>query len=307
MHNKSHKTLIYSHLDCLQHETGYSHPESPKRLQAILDNIAHYEKAPLGNEQQVLLAHTPELLEQINAIAPREGLAQIDADTLLSAGSLQAALRATGAACKGIDQLMVGTSQHVFCATRPPGHHATSNQSMGFCLFNHIVIAALYAQQKYELERIAIVDFDVHHGNGTQDIVKNKKGFLYISTHQSPFYPGTGSEAENIPGNILNIPLTAGTGHSAYQKIFSEQVIPALMDFKPELLLVSAGFDAHHKDPLASVELSDLTYQWLGQQLAVIAEEYCQSRILSVLEGGYNLDALSSSIQSYLDGIHSGI
>ena len=178
---------------------------------------------------------------------------------------------------------------------------------MGFCLFNHIAIAALYAQQEYDLARIAIVDFDVHHGNGTQDIVKDKKGLFYISTHQSPFYPGTGSEAENIPGNILNIPLASGTGHSAYQLIFSEQVIPALRDFKPQLLLVSAGFDAHHKDPLASFDFSELTYQWLGQRLAAIAEEYCQSRMLSVLEGGYNLEALSTSIQAYLNGIQTNL
>ncbi len=303
MNEQRNKTLIYSHLDCLQHEPGYGHPESPKRLQTILDNIDDFEEAPLGSEQQILLAHTSELLEQIKAIAPSEGLAQIDADTLMSAGSLQAALRGTGAACKAIDQLMAGNIQHVFCATRPPGHHATSNQAMGFCLFNHIAIAALYAQQEFNVARIAILDFDVHHGNGTQDIVKDKQGLFYISTHQSPFYPGTGSEAENIPGNILNIPLGAGTGHSAYQQIFTEQLMPALRNFDPQLLLVSAGFDAHHKDPLASFEFSELTYQWIGEQLSAIAEECCQSRILSVLEGGYNLEALSTSLQAYLSGI----
>ncbi|MDG2089540.1 MAG: histone deacetylase family protein [Gammaproteobacteria bacterium] len=306
-------TVIYSHLECLKHEPGFEHPESPNRLKAILDTLPdktehfhyHYEEAPLGTEQQVLLAHTPELLERIKAIAPNDGLAQIDADTLMSPGSLIAALRSTGAACNAIDEIMAGYIQHAFCATRPPGHHATTDQAMGFCLFNYIAIAALYAQQTYGLERIAIVDFDVHHGNGTQDIVKDKEGLFYISTHQSPFYPGTGSEAENSPHNILNIPLHAGTGHSAYKKIFTEKVIPALQDFKPQLLLVSAGFDAHHKDPLAAIEFSELTYQWLGEQLGDFAEEYCQSRILSVLEGGYNLDALSSSFQAYLAGIHT--
>ncbi len=230
------KTLIFSHLDCLQHDPGYGHPESPKRLQAILDNIAHFEQAPLGSVQQVLLAHNSAMLDHIKASAPSDGLAQIDADTLMSAGSLQAAFRGTGAACKGIDLLLTQDSQHILCATRPPGNHATSNQAIGFCLFNHIAIAALYAQQKYKVARIAIVDFDVHHGNGTQDIVKNKKGLFYISTHQSLFYPGTGNEDENIPGNILNIPLSSGTVTSAYQNIFSEKVIPALVDFKPELL-----------------------------------------------------------------------
>jgi acetoin utilization deacetylase AcuC-like enzyme len=297
------KTVVYSHLDCLQHDPGYGHPESPKRLKVILDNVDDYKQAPLGDEKQVLLAHTSDLLERIKALSPSEGLAQIDADTHMSPLSLQAALRGTGAACEAIDELIAGNIQHAFCATRPPGHHATANQAMGFCLFNHIAIAALYAQHLYDVERIAIVDFDVHHGNGTQDIVNGKKGLFYISTHQSPFYPGAGSEADNIPGNIFNIPLSSGTGHSAYQQLFSEQVIPALKDFNPQLLLVSAGFDAHHDDPLASLEFSELTYQWLGEQLGAIAEEYCQCRILSVLEGGYNLDALSGSVLAYLNGI----
>jgi len=299
------KTVIYSHLDCLQHDPGYGHPESPKRLQSILDNIEHYEEAPLGTEQQILLAHKPELLEQIKTTAPSEGLTHFDADTLMSPDTLNAALRGTGGACKAIDELIAGNIQHAFCASRPPGHHATADLAMGFCFFNHIAIAALYAQQEHDIERIAIVDFDVHHGNGTQDIVQGKEGLFYISTHQSPLYPGSGSEAENIPGNILNIPLISGTGNSAYQKIFSASVVPALKNFKPQLLLVSAGFDAHHDDPLASLDLSTLTFQWLGEQLSTIAENYCQSRILSVLEGGYSLDALSNSVKAYLNGVHT--
>jgi len=301
------KTVIYSHPDCLQHEPGYGHPESPKRLLAIMESIAHFEEAPLGTEQQVLLAHSPELLTHIKAAAPNEGLVQIDADTLMSPGSLQAAFKSTGAACKAIDELIAGHIQHAFCATRPPGHHATRNQAMGFCLFNHVAIAALYARQHYGIERIAIVDFDVHHGNGTQDIVQGEKGLFYISTHQSPFYPGTGSEAENIPDNILNIPLAAGTGHSLYQQLFTEVVIPALENFKPQLLLVSAGFDAHHEDPLASLNFSELSYQWLGEQLSAIVNTFCQSKILSVLEGGYNLDALSKSVKAYLEGINTNL
>lgn len=298
------KTVIYSHPDCLRHEPGYGHAESPKRLQAILDKIDHYEEAPLGTEQQVLLAHTSELFERIKALAPIDGFAQIDADTLMSAGSLNAALRVTGAACMGIDELMAGNFQHAFCATRPPGHHATSDQAMGFCLFNHIAIAALYAQKTYGLERIAIVDFDVHHGNGTQNIVKGKEGILYISSHQSPLYPGSGNEDENIAGNILNIPLDAGTGHSAYLQIFTDRVLPALQAFNPQLLLVSAGFDAHHEDPLASLEFSEMTFQWLAEQLSAIAKEHCESRMLSILEGGYNISALTNSIQAYLKGIN---
>ncbi len=299
------KTVIYSHLDCLQHDPGYGHPESTKRLQLILDNIDEFEEAPLGTEQQVLLAHTPELLARIKAIAPREGLAHIDADTLMSPTSIQAAFRGTGASCKAIDKLIVDNTQHVFCATRPPGHHSTANRAMGFCLFNHIAIAALYAQNKYDVERIAIMDFDVHHGNGTQDIVKGKEGLFYISTHQSPLYPGTGSVTENLPSNILNVPLDSGTDHNAYLKIFNDKVLPALKDFKPQLLLISAGFDAHHEDPLASLDLTNLTYQWLGEQLAAVAKEYCESRVLSVLEGGYNIEALNTSTHAYLNGLEA--
>ncbi len=301
------ETLVYSHPDCLQHEPGYGHPESPRRLQAILENIDHYETAPLGTEEQVLLAHHPDFLEQIRQIAPAEGLVQIDADTLMSASSLSAALRGTGAACQGIDDLLTDKARHVFSACRPPGHHATASQAMGFCLFNHIAIAALYAQNKYGINRIAIMDFDVHHGNGTQDIVLNKPGLFYISTHQSPFYPGTGSKADNIPDNILNIPLPAGTGHSTYQDIFKEQVLSSLEAYKPELLLVSAGFDAHHEDPLAAFDLTDTTYQWIGEQLGFIARQHCRSRLLSVLEGGYNIAVLPASVKAYLHGIEKSL
>ena len=294
------RTVIYSHPDCLLHDPGYGHPESPARLQSILNSLGTYREAPRATEAQILLAHTPGLLERLNNNSPRQGIAQLDADTLMSPATLDAAFRASGAACKGIDELMTGSVQRIFCATRPPGHHATANQAMGFCFFNHVAIAALYAQQHYKLERIAIVDFDVHHGNGTQDIVSGREGPFYISTHQSPLYPGSGSEAENIKGNILNIPLRAGTGHAEYQQIFSARVVPALSMFKPQLLLVSAGFDAHQADPLAGLHLTTLTYQWLGEVLGSLADKYADGKMLSVLEGGYDLAALHESVLSFI-------
>ncbi len=301
------ESLILSHPQCLAHEPGHGHPESPARLQALLEKLKHIEEAPRASDDQILLAHDAALLAFIRNAAPETGLAQIDADTVMSPASLDAALCGSGAACLGIDRLMQKQCRHVFCATRPPGHHATRSQSMGFCLFNHIAIAAIYARQRYGLQRIAIVDFDVHHGNGTQDIVTGTPGLFYLSTHQSPCYPGTGHISENSPGNILNVPLQAGTDHQSYLKIFAEQIVPALNTFKPELLLVSAGFDAHRSDPLASLALNEITYHWLGEQLGNIARQHCHSRMLSTLEGGYNTRALADSVQAYLEGLEKTI
>tara|TARA_R110000824_G_scaffold318073_2_gene505310 strand:- start:50264 stop:51175 length:912 start_codon:yes stop_codon:yes gene_type:complete len=294
------KTVIYSHPDCLLHDPGAGHPESPARLQVILDLVDEYREAPKATDTQILLAHSPALLEHLKKSSPQQGIAQLDADTLMSQATLDAAYRASGAACKAVDELMADSIQRAFCATRPPGHHATATRAMGFCFFNHIAIAALYAQQTYKLERIAIVDFDVHHGNGTQDIVKGKNGLLYISTHQSPFYPGSGSTTENINGNILNIPLAPGTGDKEYQQIFSATAIPALQSFRPQLLLVSAGFDAHHADPLAGLNLTTSSYQWLGEKLGKLADEYADGKMLSILEGGYDIAALRESYTGFI-------
>ena len=264
--------------------------------------MLEFSEAPLGTDALILLAHDEFHLEKIRQTAPAEAEASLDADTHMSPGSLNAALRAVGAACQGVDSLMNASAETIFCATRPPGHHATAHQAMGFCLFNHIAIAALYARQKYNLSRIAIVDFDVHHGNGTQDIVRGQDGIFYISTHQSPLYPGSGEISENRNNNILNIPLHGGTGHNTYVAIFEEQVIPVLEAWQPELVLVSAGFDAHQADPLAGLALTDETYQWLGVELKTIANNHCGGKLLSVLEGGYNLDVLPGSVIAYLQG-----
>jgi len=301
---------IITHSDCLEHEPGSGHPENPQRLRGVLSALNTAEinsdldfyEAPLGSDAQILLAHEEYHLERIRKTAPVEGEASLDADTHMSPGSLNAALRAVGAACQGVDKLMNGEAETVFCATRPPGHHATPNQAMGFCLFNHVAIAALYAQQKYTPERIAIVDFDVHHGNGTQDIMRGRDGIFYISTHQNPLYPGTGQVSENLNNNILNVPLHGGTGHKTYKAVFEEQVLTALDAWQPQLVLVSAGFDAHRDDPLAGLALTDETYYWLGETLKTIANNYCGGKLLSVLEGGYNLEVLPGSVISYLAG-----
>jgi acetoin utilization deacetylase AcuC-like enzyme len=301
---------LYQHDDCLLHEPGPQHPECPDRLRAIRASLQssrtshafRFVEAPLGTDAQVLLAHTETYLARVKAQSPQHGTAALDPDTVLSPGSLQAALRGAGAACAGVDALMQDECRHAFILTRPPGHHATPEHAMGFCVFNHIAIAALYAQQRYGLERIAIVDFDVHHGNGTQDIVRGRKGLHFISTHQSPLYPGTGHADENVAGNISNFPLPSGLDGKDYQAIFSAAVLPLLQAARPQLLLVSAGFDAHVRDPLASLALTDETYFWLGQQLRAVANEHAQGRLLSVLEGGYNLEVLGGSVTAWLSG-----
>ena len=302
---------IYTHADCLAHDPGTGHPENPMRLQGILralddsplKSVITFAEAPLGTDAQVLLAHSPALLKQVKDAAPDSGTVSLDPDTHMSPGSLAAALRAVGATCQGVDDLMAGNGGPVFCATRPPGHHATPDHAMGFCLFNQVAIAAIHGREHHALDRVAIVDFDVHHGNGSQDIALGRDGIFYISTHQSPLYPGTGSTAENRDNNVLNVPLHGGTGHRTYLAAFTEQVLPALEAWQPQLLLVSAGFDAHQGDPLAGMALTDETYRWLGEQLKGVADRYCEGRLLSSLEGGYNLDVLPGSVLAYLEGI----
>jgi acetoin utilization deacetylase AcuC-like enzyme len=304
---------IYQHIDCHQHNPGQTHPENAGRLLAIDSALRNssvapqlmFMDAPAGTAEQILLVHTASHLARVKATSPSEGLRALDADTVMSPGTLNAALRAVGAACQGVDDLMTAAATQVFCLTRPPGHHATPDTAMGFCLFNQISIAAAHAMAQYQLERVAVVDFDVHHGNGTQDAVTGKNGLLYLSTHQSPLYPGTGTEAENVAGNICNIPLAAGTADAHYREIFTAVALPELRAFKPQLLLVSAGFDAHQQDPLAGLALTETTYRWLGSQLANIAHEFCDGKILSVLEGGYNHAVLGNSVAAYLEGLAS--
>lgn len=302
---------IYTHADCLAHDTGPGHPEQIDRLRVILDalkassfaNQLSFIEAPLAHEADLLLAHDAGYIRAIRAAAPATGFISLDADTIMSPGSLNAALRAAGAGCAAVDAVMAGQYKTAFCAVRPPGHHATRYQAMGFCIFNNIAVTAFHALQKHTLKRVAIVDFDVHHGNGTQDIIAPDTRVLYISTHQSPLFPGTGRISENQTGHILNLPLPQGTDGAAYREIFTEAVMPALEQFAPELLLVSAGFDAHMNDPLAGLRLVEDDYLWIGEQLSAVAEKHCRGKIISFLEGGYNLDFLARSTVAYIGAI----
>ncbi|WAK00801.1 histone deacetylase family protein [Methylobacter sp. YRD-M1] len=297
------KTLYYSHADFLLHDTGIGHPESADRLRSIdkvLDapEFSDLIKAspPLGTKQQIRLIHTQAHIDTVFNAVPQHGLHYLDSDTVLSPGSGKAALRAVGAVCDAVDKILAGEADNAFCAVRPPGHHAEAERAMGFCLFNNIAIAAEYARTHYQLKRIAIVDFDVHHGNGTQAAFYEQPAVLYASSHEIPHYPGTGYPNETGVGNIINVPLAAGESGSEFRQKYNKIILPALRTFNPELLLVSAGFDAHKDDPLASIRLVEDDYQWITQELMGITGIYCGGRMISILEGGYNLKALAASV-----------
>lgn len=307
------KTLYYEHPDFLEHNTGIGHPESPDRVRRISAALAEPEFAklvrvspPLGTDEQVLLIHTPKHLAAIRDNIPAQGLRHLDGDTLLSPGSERAALRAVGAGCDAVDQIFSGKAKNAFCAVRPPGHHAEPDRAMGFCLFNNIAIAAEYARKHYHLQRIAIVDFDVHHGNGTQVAFYKQPQVLYASSHEIPHYPGTGYPNETGVGNIINVPLKAGDDGTVVRKKYSDIILPAVNHFKPELLLVSAGFDAHEKDPLAAIKLVAEDYAWLTKELMAIADQHCQGRLVSMLEGGYHLKSLADSVSAHVKALLAG-
>jgi acetoin utilization deacetylase AcuC-like enzyme len=297
------RTLYYSHTDFLLHETGVGHPECPARLESINSALDAPEFSnlirvapPLGTEQQIRLIHSQLHIDAIRKAVPEQGVYFLDQDTALSPGSERAAFRAVGAVCDAVDKLLTGKADNAFCAVRPPGHHAEPNEAMGFCLFNNVAIAAEYARRHYQLKRIAIVDFDVHHGNGTQAAFYNQPNVLYASSHEMPNYPGTGYPSQTGAGNIINVPLAAGDAGTAFRQKYKRSILPALKAFKPDLLLVSAGFDAHKNDPLASIMLVEDDFQWLTEALMKIADSCCEGRIVSVLEGGYNLKALAASV-----------
>ena len=303
-------TLYYSHPDFLNHDTGADHPESPERLKSIeqalkmpLFNALTRITAPLHEKvkQHVRLIHQQQMIDRIlkQKIAAHD-YDPIDPDTILSAGSARAALLAVSAVCDAVDKICAKQAQNAFCAVRPPGHHATPVQSMGFCLFNNIAIAAEYARQHYQLKRVAIVDFDVHHGNGTQAAFNNNPQVFYASSHEMPHYPGTGRPQDNGVGNIVNVPLHSGeTGESVRQK-YSTIILPALRAFKPELLLISAGFDAHKDDPLGGMNITANGYAEMTKIVKDIAEKCCDGRLVSVLEGGYSLDGLAESVDAHV-------
>jgi acetoin utilization deacetylase AcuC-like enzyme len=299
---------VYSHPDCLGHQPGSGHPESPARLQAVTEALndalpqLEWHAAPLADRAQLERAHRPAMVERILGADPGATL-RLDEDTVLAPGSVTAALRACGAGIAAVDAVMSGEIRHAFCAVRPPGHHATDNTAMGFCLFNSVAVAAAHALAQHGLQRVAIVDFDVHHGNGTQDIFEREPRVLYLSSHQFPLYPGTGSPDESGVGNIVNAPLPPGAGSALFRAAWSEHLLPALDAFAPQLLLVSAGFDGHRLDPLADLGLDAADYAWLSQRLAASADRHGGGRVVSLLEGGYSLTALRECSVAHLVGL----
>lgn len=299
-------TQLYTHPIFLEHDTGYGHPECAARLIAILDLLKtapfaalQWCDAPLASIDQLTRIHSPTHVERTLSRIPKQGYHAIDGDTTISPQSGEAALRAAGAVCAAVDAILRGEANNAFCAIRPPGHHAEPNQSMGFCLFNNAAIGAAHARAMHGLERVAVIDFDVHHGNGTQAAFEHDPAYLYISTHQAHIYPGTGHHHERGVGNIVNIPLPANSGEKELRAAWLQNIEPALERFKPQLLLISAGFDAHYLDPLAALDFNENDYLWLTRQIRAIANAHCEGRIVSTLEGGYNLSALAASV-----GVH---
>ena len=295
---------LYTHPACLRHSAGPGHPESPARLAAVLDALhaadlpgIDWQEAPLATREQLLRAHSPALLAHVlDHPLPADGLRRIDADTAMGIDSAEAALRAAGAVCAAVDAVLGGATRRAFCAVRPPGHHATRDTAMGFCLFNSAAIGACHALAAHGLQRVALVDFDVHHGNGSQDIFWNEPRVMYVSSHQQALYPGTGDRDERGErGNIVNAPLREGADGADMRRVYSGRLLPALDDFRPQLLLVSAGFDAHRLDPLGGLDFDAADYGWLTGELVAIAERHGDGRVVSALEGGYSLAALRES------------
>jgi acetoin utilization deacetylase AcuC-like enzyme len=295
-------TLLLTHPACLEHDTGYGHPERADRLRAVNDALGapefkslQGEEAPRAELADIERLHPKAYVEMVRATIPKRDHKWLDPDTVVSPGSWEAALRAAGASIHAVDQLMAGNVDNVFCAVRPPGHHAEPSRAMGFCLFNGVAIAALHARAKHGAERVAVVDFDVHHGNGTQAAFWSDKALFYGSTHQMPLFPGTGALDETGVGNIFNAPLKAGDDGDEFRAAYRDRILPALDKFAPDLLIVSAGFDAHLKDPLAQLRLLEPDFAWVTEQLLEAAAKHCGGKLVSTLEGGYDLDALASS------------
>jgi acetoin utilization deacetylase AcuC-like enzyme len=309
-------TLLISHPACLNHLTPPGHPERPDRLRVVEEALADErfqllarEQAPMAEAEIVALVHPMDYLEAIREAGPSEdeGMIRLDADTSMSPGSLEAALRAVGGGVLAVDEVMNQKASNAFVAVRPPGHHAETARPMGFCLFNSVAIAARYAQNKYGIERAAIVDFDVHHGNGSQDIFWADKSVMYCSTHEMPLFPGTGALGERGEHDtIVNAPLRAGDGGDAFREAFEVAILPRLREFKPEILIISAGFDAHTRDPLANLNLLEADFTWVTKKLMDIADDSAQGRIVSMLEGGYDLQGLARSAAAHVTALMRG-
>ena len=298
-------TILITHPDCYDHVTPPGHPEQVARLDAVLGSLASLEletvKAPLAADDDLLRVHTAAHVAAIKDAAPAEGWRSLDADTHMSAGSLQAAYRAAGGAVRAVDAVLGGDAANAFVAMRPPGHHAEQETPMGFCFFGNVAIGAKHALDHHGLSRVAIVDFDVHHGNGTQALVEDDARILFCSSHQSPLWPGSGAAHETGPHDtIVNVPLPGGCASKEFRAAMERDVLPRVDAFKPELLMISAGFDAHRADPLAGMNLVEDDFTWVTEQLCDLADRHCQGRVVSALEGGYDLEALGASALAHV-------
>jgi acetoin utilization deacetylase AcuC-like enzyme len=307
-------TLFITHPACLNHLTPPGHPERPDRLRAI-ERVFEREQfqdlmraeAPAADFETIALCHPMDYVTALRDASPTSGLVQIDADTSMSPGSFEAALRAAGGGVYAVDEVMTGRISNAFVATRPPGHHTETARPMGFCLFNNAAIAARYAQKRYGIDRAAVVDFDVHHGNGSQDIFWSDKTVMYCSTHQMPLYPGTGARGERGEHNtVVNAPLSPGDGGAKFREAFESVILPRLRDFQPELIVISAGFDAHQRDPLANLNLVEADFAWATQKIMEAAQASAKGRVVSMLEGGYDLEGLSYSAAAHVGALMQG-
>lgn len=299
-------TALITHADCLDHATPEGHPERVARLEHVLHALAALdltrEAAPLASDADLLRCHPQRYLDRITQGVPEVGLAQLDADTWLSPGSERAARRAVGAALRAVDMVLAGDVGNAFCATRPPGHHAESETPMGFCLFGTAALAVKHALDHHGLARVAVVDFDVHHGNGTQDLLWDEARALFITSQQMPLWPGSGAPSERgAHDNVLNLPLAPGTGGAEMRALYEASVFPRLRAFQPELIIVSAGFDAHQDDPLASLNWGTDDFRWITRHLCALAAELCRGRLVSTLEGGYDLEALGAASRAHVE------
>jgi len=304
------RTILLTHKACIEHDPGQGHPERPDRLRAIMKKLDEPAfrpldrlEAPSATREQIALTHDRRLVDAVLDSVPATGHVAIDADTLMSPGSGDAALRAAGAVIAAVDAVVKGEAENAFCAVRPPGHHAEPGRPMGFCLFNNIAIGAAHARAAHGIGRVAMLDFDVHHGNGTQAYAEADASLFFASSHQWPLYPGTGAASETGVGNVVNLPLRATSGGAEFRAAWEREVFPALARFKPELVMISAGFDAHRRDPLGGLQLVEDDYAWITRALIDIAKTHAKGRVLSTLEGGYDLEALASSVAAHVGAL----
>ncbi len=304
------KTVILTSNTSLNHYTGIGHPERPERVSCVVDNLKKkykkkivWEKPSIFDRKLLNITHTQKYIDNIENNFPKKGLNFLDGDTIVSPGSKKASYDAVGSIIKAIDLVQNRSNKNAFCAVRPPGHHAEKSRAMGFCIFNNVAIGANYLLNKYKLKKIAIIDFDVHHGNGTQNIFYNNEKVLYLSAHQYPFYPGSGSDHERGKyNNIFNIPLNAGTTSEEYLNAY-ENILRKLKEFKPNFILFSAGFDAHKDDPLAQMQLSSLDFYYLTKRTLELSKKFCDGKVVSILEGGYDINALMESSEMHVKAL----